>query len=48
MSFEKNIYAGADHAFLRQLSRRDGANRSAAEKAWPATISFLKNHLESD
>ncbi len=47
-SFEKNIFDGAGHAFLRQLSGREGANRNAAEAAWPATISFLKKHLESD
>ncbi len=48
LSFEKNIYEGAGHAFLRQLAGRDGANRKAADAAWPATIAFLKKHLEVD
>lgn len=43
-SFEKEIYAGAGHGFLRQQSGQDGANRKATEQAWPRTIAFLKEH----
>jgi len=48
LSFEKNIYDGAGHAFLRQLAGRDGANQRAADAAWPTTLAFLKQHLEID
>lgn len=41
-----NVYAGAGHGFLRQLSGRDGANRRAAEKAWPATLALLRERLK--
>lgn len=43
-SFEKEIYAGAGHGFLRQQSGQDGANLKATEQAWPRTIAFLKLH----
>lgn len=39
-------YPGAGHGFLRAQDGRDGANLSAALKAWPATVEFLKKHLE--
>jgi carboxymethylenebutenolidase len=45
-SFESELYDGAGHGFLRALSGRDGANRRAAEKAWPRTITFLKDHTK--
>lgn len=41
-SFEAVTYPGAGHAFLRN---RTGANRNAAEQAWPRTIAFLREHL---
>jgi len=44
--FTPNVYEGAGHGFLRQLAGRDGANRRAAEKAWPATIAFLREHVK--
>lgn len=45
--FEKHIYEGAGHGFLRQQSGREGANLKAAESAWSATLAFLGKHLES-
>jgi carboxymethylenebutenolidase len=36
-----NIYDGAGHGFMRQLSGRDGANLRAARQAWPMTLGFL-------
>jgi len=45
-SYEPNIYAGAGHGFLRAQNDRDGANMSASEQAWPATVAFLKAQLE--
>ncbi len=41
-----NVYEGAGHGFLRQQAGRDGANRRAAEKAWPATLAFLRERLK--
>jgi carboxymethylenebutenolidase len=43
--YEYQIYEGAGHGFLRQQTGRDGANMRATEKAWPATLAFLKKHL---
>ena len=45
-TFVVHTYPGAGHGFLRAQDGRDGANLAAAEKAWPATIEHLKNHLE--
>jgi len=41
-----NIYDGAGHGFLRQQDGKHGKNMEAAEKAWPATIEFLKKNTE--
>jgi carboxymethylenebutenolidase len=46
-SYEHEIYDGAGHGFLRQQDGREGANAKAAEKAWPRTITFLRQHLGS-
>jgi len=46
-TYEVEIYDGAGHGFLRDQEGREGANRKAAEKAWPRTVAFLKKHLES-
>jgi carboxymethylenebutenolidase len=45
-SYTPHISDGAGHGFLRQQSGRDGANKKAAEQAWPETIAFLKKNLE--
>ena len=44
--FTANVYDGAGHGFLRQQAGRDGANRKAAEKAWAATLTFLRDRLK--
>jgi carboxymethylenebutenolidase len=44
-AYEYQIYEGAGHGFLRQQTGRDGANMRATEKAWPATLAFLKKYL---
>jgi carboxymethylenebutenolidase len=44
--FEPNIYDGAGHGFLRAQAERNGANHAAAEKAWPRTVEFLKQHTK--
>jgi len=41
-----HTYPGAGHGFLRAQDGREGANRAASEKAWPATIELLKKYLE--
>jgi carboxymethylenebutenolidase len=43
--YEHETYEGAGHGFLRQQSGRE-ANRTAAEKAWPRVVEFLRRHLE--
>jgi carboxymethylenebutenolidase len=43
-SFEKEVYEGAGHGFLRQQDGREGANLKATEQAWSRTIAFLKAH----
>ena len=45
-SYEPHVYAGAGHGFMRQQETPDGANRRAAEAAWPRTIAFLKKQLK--
>ena len=45
-SYVTATYPGAGHGFLRQQDGRDGANLAAAHKAWPATVEFLRKHLE--
>ena len=45
-TFVTATYPGAGHGFLRAQDGRDGANLAAALKAWPATVEFLKKHLE--
>jgi carboxymethylenebutenolidase len=45
-TFRVITYEGAGHGFLRQLDGRDGANRRAADSAWPETITWLRRHLE--
>ena len=45
--YEANIYEGAGHGFLRAQADRDGANMTASEIAWPATVAFLREELEA-
>ena len=45
-SYTWQVYDGAGHGFLRAQDERNGANRKAAEQAWPATIAFLKKQLQ--
>lgn len=46
-TFEKEIYEGAGHGFLRQQGGRDDANMAATRAAWPRTISWFRQHLEN-
>jgi carboxymethylenebutenolidase len=45
--FETETYEGAGHGFLRDQAGREGANRRAAERAWPRTVAFLREVLGS-
>jgi carboxymethylenebutenolidase len=45
-TYEPNIYEGAGHGFLRQQDGQNGANKKAAEQAWPKTINFLREHTK--
>ncbi len=44
--YTANVYEGAGHGFFRQQTGRDGANMKASEKAWAATLAFLREHLK--
>lgn len=44
--FDKMIFPGAGHGFLRQQSGQNGANAAATRQAWPRTIAFFRQHLE--
>ena len=45
--YEPVFYEGAGHGFLRAQADREGANMRATEQAWPRTIEFFREHLES-
>jgi carboxymethylenebutenolidase len=44
-SFEKGIYEGAGHAFMRLQDGQNGANLKAAQAAWPRAMAFLTKAL---
>jgi carboxymethylenebutenolidase len=44
--YTPHVYEGAGHGFLRQQDGRNGANLKAAQQAWPATITFLREHTK--
>ncbi|MEP6905314.1 MAG: dienelactone hydrolase family protein, partial [Gemmatimonadales bacterium] len=41
-----NIYDGAGHGFLRQQTGMNGANMTATQQGWPATIAWFRRYLE--
>lgn len=45
--YEVEIYDGAGHGFLRAQDGQDGANMRATDQAWPRTVEFFREHLES-
>ena len=45
--YEKEIYEGAGHAFLRAQDGRGGANLNASRRAWPRMLTFLRESLGS-
>lgn len=46
-SFEAHFFEGAGHGFLRQQDGREGANMEATRQAWPRTVAFFREHLDS-
>jgi carboxymethylenebutenolidase len=44
-SYERHVFDGAGHGFLRAQSGQDGANQRATDQAWPLTIAFLRKNL---
>ena len=44
-TYEPHIYEGAGHGFLRQQSGQNGANLTATQQAWPATIAWFRRYL---
>jgi carboxymethylenebutenolidase len=45
--YEYNVFPGAGHGFLRQQTGMNGANMTATQGAWPATISWFRKYLGS-
>ena len=43
--YEREIYPGAGHGFLRQQDGQEGANLRATQAAWPRTIQFFRATL---
>jgi len=43
--FEKEVYPGAGHGFLRQQDGQNGANLAATQAAWPRALAFFRKHL---
>ena len=44
-SYERHVFEGAGHGFLRAQSGQDGANQRATDQAWPLTLAFLRKNL---
>ena len=44
-SYERHVFDGAGHGFLRAQSGQEGANQRATDQAWPLTIAFLRKNL---
>ena len=45
-SYERHVFDGAGHGFLRAQSGQDGANQRATDQAWPLTLAFLRKNLQ--
>ena len=44
-TYEKEIFAGAGHGFLRAQDGANGANLAAAKGAWPRTVGWFRKYL---
>src|SRR5215472_10930187 len=45
-SYERHVFDGAGHGFLRAQGGQDGANQGATDQAWPLTLAFLRKNLQ--
>lgn len=46
-TYEPHVFDGAGHGFLRAQSGNNGANMTATQQAWPATIRWFRKYLGS-
>jgi carboxymethylenebutenolidase len=46
-TYSHTVFEGAGHGFLRQQNGMNGANLTATQKAWPATIAWFRRYLGS-
>ena len=46
-TYSQKIFEGAGHGFLRQQTGANGANMTATQQAWPATIAWFKKYLDT-
>jgi carboxymethylenebutenolidase len=46
-TYEPHVFEGAGHGFLRAQTGNNGANMTATQKAWPATIEWFRKYLGS-
>jgi carboxymethylenebutenolidase len=46
-TYTPKVFEGAGHGFLRQQTGANGANMTATQQAWPATIAWFKKYLDS-
>ncbi|MBK8098746.1 MAG: dienelactone hydrolase family protein [Planctomycetes bacterium] len=44
-TYEFHTFEGAGHGFMSRQDGAEGANLSAAQHAWPLTLTFLRRHL---
>ena len=44
--YSHTIFDGAGHGFLRQQTGMNGANMTATQQGWPATIAWFRRYLE--
>jgi carboxymethylenebutenolidase len=44
-TYEHHVFTGAGHGFLRNQEGAAGANATAAQQAWPLTVSWFRRHL---
>ena len=46
-TYSHSVFDGAGHGFLRQQTGMNGANMTATQQAWPATIAWFRRYLDS-
>lgn len=46
-TYSHSVFDGAGHGFLRQQTGMNGANMTATQQAWPATVAWFRRYLDS-